>query len=129
MRRASTISDVSVHFNAYQTTSKPMGTECLYVTQQELSAKVAAAIAKATGLPNRGAKKRTDLHFLNKCAAPAILIEVVFVDSSADEGAYEDSFDEICQGIAEAISGQAVEGVPPWEETEPPDGHPITRQR
>ena len=25
--------DVSVHFNAYQTTSKPMGTECLYVTQ------------------------------------------------------------------------------------------------
>ena len=29
--------DVSVHFNAYQTTSKPMGTECLYVTQEELS--------------------------------------------------------------------------------------------
>src|SRR5215470_17989392 len=25
--------DVSVHFNAYQTNSKPMGTEVLYVTQ------------------------------------------------------------------------------------------------
>ena len=26
--------DVSVHFNAYENTSKPMGTECLYVTQE-----------------------------------------------------------------------------------------------
>ena len=39
--------DVSVHFNAYQTTSKPMGTECLYVTQEELSADVASGIADA----------------------------------------------------------------------------------
>ena len=28
--------DVSVHFNAYETTDDPMGTECLYVTQGEL---------------------------------------------------------------------------------------------
>jgi hypothetical protein len=123
--------DVSVHFNAYEETSKPMGTECLYVTQQELSKKVSAAIAKATGLPDRGPKKRTDLHFLNQCAAPAILIEVVFVDSSADEEAYEDNFDEICEAIAETISGQAVapappgtdevpDTIPPWEEDEHP---------
>src|SRR5262245_44007363 len=26
--------DCSVHFNAYSTTSKPMGCECLYLTQQ-----------------------------------------------------------------------------------------------
>src|SRR5436190_18916316 len=32
--------DVSVHFNAYQTTSSPMGCECLYVTQQLLAAEV-----------------------------------------------------------------------------------------
>jgi hypothetical protein len=118
--------DVSVHFNAYQTTSKAMGTECLYVTQEKLSKDVALAISKASGLLNRGPKKRTDLHFLNQCAAPAILIEVAFVDSSADEGMYEENFDEICQAIASTISGEEVTGVPPWEESKPPpdEEHP-----
>ena len=32
--------DVSVHFNAYETTSKPMGTECLYKTQEALAKEV-----------------------------------------------------------------------------------------
>src|SRR5262249_31752939 len=49
--------DISVHFNAYQTTSKPMGTECLYVTQSQLSGTVANNIASASGLVNRGPKK------------------------------------------------------------------------
>ena len=35
-------------------------------------------------------------------------------------------FDEICQAIAETLSGKEVEGVPPWEEVKPPpeDEHP-----
>src|SRR5580765_9108628 len=37
--------DVSVHFNASVETKKPMGTECLYVSQVELAAQVASAIA------------------------------------------------------------------------------------
>src|ERR1700745_2429091 len=48
--------DVSVHFNAYESTSKPMGVECLYVSQLDLAQDVADNIAAATGLPNRGAK-------------------------------------------------------------------------
>ena len=119
--------DVSVHFNAYQTTSKPMGTECLYVTQQALAAKVSKAIASATDLPDRGAKKRTDLHFLNACAAPAILIEVVFVDSSADEDAYEDNFEEVCTAIATTISGQAVAAPPPGPDAGD-DEHPTIQE-
>src|SRR5262245_56701222 len=74
--------DVSVHFNCYTTTSKPMGTECLYVTQQTLSSKVASQISGKGGLINRGAKYRSDLYFLNNTNKPAILIEVCFVDSS-----------------------------------------------
>ena len=42
--------DVSVHFNAYQTTSKPMGTECWYVTQQSIADDVADYVAGASGL-------------------------------------------------------------------------------
>ena len=42
-----------------------MGTECLYLSQAELAAQVAASIA-SVGFKNRGAKKRTDLYFLNQ---------------------------------------------------------------
>jgi hypothetical protein len=97
--------DVSVHFNAYETTSKPMGTECLYVTQGELADTVATSIARASGLIDRGPKKRTDLYFLNNTDEPAILIETCFVDSSADADIYDLKFDAICAAIASAISG------------------------
>ena len=111
--------DVSVHFNAYETTSKPMGTECLYVTQDDLSADVAEAISMATGLPNRGPKKRTDLFFLNNTEEPAILIETCFVDSSADAAAYNENFDEVCRAIAEVI-GDIETDDDSGDETEPP---------
>jgi N-acetylmuramoyl-L-alanine amidase len=104
--------DVSVHFNAYEETTKPMGTECLYLTQQAIAADMSAAIAAATGLPNRGAKKRTDLAFLNGTDEPAILIETVFVDSSADAAAYEENFEEICAVITHVLSGEEIAPVP-----------------
>ena len=47
--------DVSVHFNAYVETAKPMGVEVLYVTQSKLAGQVSAAIA-ACGFIDRGAK-------------------------------------------------------------------------
>jgi N-acetylmuramoyl-L-alanine amidase/Putative peptidoglycan binding domain len=115
--------DVSVHFNAYQTTSKPMGCEVLYVSSagSEVADEVVDAICAASGLINRGPKKRTDLKFLNACDEVAVLIETCFVDSKADEGIYESKFDKICQAIAESLSGKAVVPVP---EPEPP-GPPV----
>jgi hypothetical protein len=92
--------DVSVHFNAYKTTSNPMGTEVLYVTQGDLASEIAQAISKAGGLLNRGPKKRSDLYFLNNTNEPAILIEVCFVDSSADANLYRAHFRAICASIA-----------------------------
>jgi len=117
--------DVSVHFNAYQDTTKPMGTECLYLTQQALAVDMSAAIAAATGLPNRGAKKRTDLAFLNGTDEPAILIETVFVDSSADAAAYEESFEEICAAITDVLSGEEIAPAP--EPTPLPEGQFFAR--
>jgi len=55
--------DISVHLNCYIPTSGGRGTEVLYVTQQEVAAKVSAAIAEAGGLINRGAHYRADLFF------------------------------------------------------------------
>jgi N-acetylmuramoyl-L-alanine amidase len=111
--------DVSVHFNAYTTTSKPMGSEVLYVTQAELASEVVDKIVDAGKFINRGPKYRGDLAFLNNTEEPAILIEVCFVDSSADVNLYRANFGEICAAIAEGISGEEVE-VPPGEAPGPP---------
>jgi N-acetylmuramoyl-L-alanine amidase len=98
--------DVSIHFNAYEQTSKAMGTECLYLTQSELAADVASAIADAGHFLDRGPKKRTDLFFLNKTDMPSILIETCFVDSKADADLYRKHFEAICTAIADALSGE-----------------------
>ena len=82
-----------------------MGTECLYYSLAELAGEVSAAIA-SNGLIDRGPKKRTDLYFLNNTEEPAILIEVCFVDSTADAKIYNEEFDAICNSIAGVIGGE-----------------------
>jgi hypothetical protein len=103
--------DVSVHFNAYVETPKAMGTECLYISQGELAAKMASGIASC-GFINRGPKKRTDLYFLNHTDMPAILIETCFVDSEADAAIYNEKFDKICAAIANVLSAGETIAVP-----------------
>ena len=113
--------DVSVHFNAYVETEKPMGCEVLYVTQGALAGEMSNAIAEAGDFIDRGAKKRTDLAFLNGTEMPSILIETCFVDSSADARSYESSFDAVCESIATVLGGPAQETAqPPGEATSPP---------
>ena len=112
--------DVSVHFNAYVETDNPMGTEVLFVTQPALAGEMSAAIADAGNLIDRGAKKRTDLFFLNNTEMPAILIETCFVDSSADADAYQQQFDAICEAIAGVLGGAEEVTDPPPGEIEPP---------
>jgi hypothetical protein len=95
-----------------------MGCEVLYVTQQQLASDTSKAISVAGSFINRGAKKRTDLYFLNNTSKPAILLEVCFVDSEADGNLYRHNFDAICRRIAEVI-GKVTIGVPPTEPIEP----------
>lgn len=109
--------DISVHFNAYEQVEKPMGCEVLYVTQPELAGQVSAAIAAAGEFINRGPKKRTDLFFLNNTDAPAILLEVCFVDSETDAALYQKNFMRICDAIADVVGGDDDEG----DEDERPD--------
>lgn len=115
--------DVSVHFNAYETTSKPMGTEVLYVssTGQEMAQAVVNEIC-TNGFINRGPKKRTDLAFLNNTEEPAVLIETCFVDSRADADLYNAKFEDVCGSIAAGLMGQETV-IPPGPEPEPaPEG-------
>jgi N-acetylmuramoyl-L-alanine amidase len=107
--------DISVHFNAYEPTTKPMGTEVLYVSQPDLAEELSYAMATSMGLPDRGGKYRSDLYFLNETSMPALLIETCFVDSEADAVAYRNNFNILCQTIAQTIVGE-----PPDIITEPP---------
>lgn len=114
--------DVSVHFNANKATSSPMGTECLYVTQSTIAKNVSAAVAEAGDLKNRGPKYNGGLFFLNNTNKPAILIEVCFVDSSADKNLYNRNFVAICSAIAREIAGYEASAPPVEPPVEPPEG-------
>ena len=112
--------DISAHFNAYTYTTGARGVEVLYVSQQALAAELSAAIAAATQLPNRGAKHRSDLAFLNGTRAPAVLLETVFVDAVQDVDAYRSCFEVVVNNICTVLSGIGDEVTEPPETIEPP---------
>ena len=55
------------------------------------------------GFTNRGVKVSKGLYFLNHTKAPAILIEVCFVDDKDDAKLYKQTKNKIVEGIARAI--------------------------
>ena len=95
---------VQIHFNAGGGT----GTETLYKTTS--GKKYAEQVTKSLGkmYKQRGAKSRTDLYWLNKTNAPAILIETCFVDSKVDTDKYLSNKAYTAKLIAEGIIGQEI---------------------
>lgn len=113
--------DVSVHLNAYECTSGERGVEVCFVTQEKLAGELSAALAEAADLPDRGAKYRGDLYFLNHTSEPAVLIETVFCDAKGDCTKYEESFHDIAQAIADVLAGEKPVKPPAPEEPELPE--------
>lgn len=105
--------DVSIHFNSSaDRVNTPIGTEVLYLNEgnKPLAANMSKAISSASGLKNRGVKKRTNLAFLNRTLKPAILIEVCFVNSVADVNIYQENFEAICKAIANQLIDYVLDG-------------------
>ncbi|WP_102834294.1 N-acetylmuramoyl-L-alanine amidase [Clostridioides difficile] len=105
---------VQIHFNANKTTLNPMGTETIYKTN---NGKVYAERVNkklSTIFKNRGAKSDArGLYWLSHTKAPAILIEVCFVDSKADTDYYIKNKNTVAKLIAEGILNKKIdnEGV------------------
>ncbi|MED3466567.1 N-acetylmuramoyl-L-alanine amidase [Bacillus thuringiensis] len=97
---------ISFHLNAFNRVAN--GVEVLYYDQQELAAKVSAQLSKDIGWSNRGAKERKDLAVLRGTKAPAILIELGFIDNDADMVKWD--VDKIANSIVYALTGQIVSG-------------------
>lgn len=101
---------ISFHLNAYD--GKANGVEVCYYDQQDLAAKVSAQLAKDIGWKNRGARERRygneRLYVLAETKAPAILIELGFIDNDADMAKWD--VDKIANSIVYALTGQRVGG-------------------
>ncbi len=95
---------VSIHFNAYQDSDEPMGTEvfALSAKAKSVASKVLAGLI-SLGFKDRGVKS-APLYVIKNTYMPAILIEVCFIDSKADM--------EIYQKVgAKTIAGKICEGL------------------
>ncbi|MGG0281407.1 N-acetylmuramoyl-L-alanine amidase [Bacillus pacificus] len=98
---------ISFHLNASD--GNGQGVEVLYYDQKDLAAKISAQLAKDIGWRDRGAKQRTDLAVLNGTKAPAILIELGFIDNESDMAKW--NVDKIANSIVFALTGQTGEGA------------------
>ncbi|MCU5181581.1 N-acetylmuramoyl-L-alanine amidase [Bacillus toyonensis] len=111
--------DLVIAFHLNKFNEKANGVEVCYYDQQALAAKVSAQLSKDIGWSNRGAKPRTDLYVLNSTKAPAILIELGFIDNESDMAKWD--VDKIANSIVYALTGQTVGGSQPTAPTPPPN--------
>lgn len=116
--------DVSIHFNAGARDTggngKTTGTEVLVYSKTTAAAPYATAICaaiSALGFKNRGVKERPDLYVLKHTKAPALLVECCFVDDADDVALYD--ADQMAAAIVRGITGQAVTGGTPAQESAP----------
>lgn len=103
------LGDYSIHLNSSgATTNKELGVEVLYYNEENRkhAEDLAKAISEATGLNNRGAKKRTNLGFLAGTNEPAWLIEAYFVNSKLDAAEMDEPIElkQFAQATAKTIA-------------------------
>ena len=80
------------------------------------AAAICACIADL-GFKSRGVKERPDLYVLKHTTAPAMLVECCFVDDADDVALYD--ADKMATAIVQGITGQAVTGGTPAQESAP----------
>ena len=101
-----------------------IGAECLIVSSASAkSRELAQAIQNALvecGFKNRGVKVQDkNTYVLSHTNMPATTIEAGFVDSQTDNDLFDSKFEQICSGIANAISSVAGGGSVPTPEPTP----------
>ncbi len=96
---------ISFHRNAFRPEAA-QGVETYTFIRQTAKAKSLATRIQnnlvALGFVNRGVKKE-DFHVLRETRAPALLLEVGFIDNTADNHLFDANFDRIVSGISSAI--------------------------
>lgn len=95
--------NLSFHLNA----GGGSGVEVLYYgdATKKLAAEISAAISKALGVKDRGAKQRKDLYFLKQTKAHSVLVEACFVDNLIDMQRLVKKRSKAMEAVAEVLVG------------------------
>lgn len=107
---------VSIHFNSGVNDKNgngvTTGVEVLIYSDKvkTQATRICERVAKL-GYRNRGVKKRTDLGFLKRTVAPALLVECCFVDDKDDINKY--SAKTMAKAIVEGILNKTIQTVVP----------------
>lgn len=97
---------VSLHRNAGTYPNQYMGTETLVYNHYGEAARLAGNInvrLEQIGFENLGVNERRDLVVLNRTEMPAVLVEVGFINSDADNQLLDEHFHDVAWAIAEGI--------------------------
>lgn len=109
---------VSIHFNTYG--SGANGTEVFTTTTTSQANKnkaklMSEKVAASCGFRNRG-HKTSSLYVIKNTIAPAMLVEVCFIDNQSDVSKY--NMEKVVRAMFEVITGKAyVEPTPPKNPT------------
>ena len=100
---------ISFHRNAFKPEQATGAEVYVYRATNTKSKALAQKIQQALvdiGFRNRGIKE-ADFYVLKHTRAPALLLEIGFVDNSKDNQLFDDQFEAIAEGVADAILGVA----------------------
>ena len=97
---------VSIHRNSSPTPNQYTGIETLVYNRYGEAARLAYNIneeLEAVGFENQGVNERTNLAVLRRTQMPAVLVEVGFINTDADNVLLDARFQEVAQAIADGI--------------------------
>ncbi|MBP3205379.1 MAG: N-acetylmuramoyl-L-alanine amidase [Lachnospiraceae bacterium] len=97
---------VSIHRNSSPYPNQYSGVESLVYSRYSPAAQMAYNInaqLEQVGFTNLGVNERPNLVVLNATSMPAVLVEVGFINTDADNELLDDRFQEVAQAIAVGI--------------------------
>ena len=97
---------VSIHRNSSPYPNQYSGVETLVYNRYSQAAVLAENIneeLEQVGFINLGVNERPNLIVLNSTQMPAVLVEVGFINTEADNTIFDTRFDEVAQAIADGI--------------------------
>lgn len=97
---------VSIHRNSSPYPNQYTGVESLVYNRDSIAGEMAANIneqLERVGFVNQGVNERRNLIVLNRTRIPAVLVEVGFIDTDADNYIFDTRFYDVANAIARGI--------------------------